>query len=343
MRFRKLLTLYALILFAGLSLFASGANAQGGGNSITGHIFGFERKPVYDVNVELLDNYNRLVQRARTDSSGRYFFYGMPAGRYTVRVMPYETDYEETEQSDEIVNFYRETFPGSGVQQATGFQTLQMDFYLRLRRGVTGTTGAVFVQDIPEPAKKLFEKAVENLNNKKEKEGLAGLKAAIEAFPKYFQALERLGNEYVRLKYYEAAAMLLKAATDVNPRSFRSWYGFAFSLNSLNQDDQALAAVQKALEIYPDSAEALLLSGVLLKQNKKFEEAEKNLVKAKTQAKNKMPMVHWYLGLLYGNDLKRYGDAARELKLFLKTQPDTKDAEKIKALIKDFEDKAAKS
>ncbi len=161
-----------------------------------------------------------------------------------------------------------------------GLRTNSSIYYLKLRRGVTGTTGVIFVQDVPAPAKKLFEKAIADLNDKKEKEGLAGLKAAIEAFPKYFFALERLGNEYIRLKKYEAAAILLKEATTINPRSFRSWYGLAFSLNSLNQSSEALTSVQKALEIYSESAEALLLSGVLLRQSKKFDGAEKSLVNA---------------------------------------------------------------
>lgn len=341
MKFKKILTLYAIILFAGLSLLSSGANAQAGGNSITGFVFGNERQPIYDANVELLDDLGRLVQRQRTDSSGRYYFFGMPAGRYSVRVMPYETDYMEQQLSVEIVNFYRQNSSGQSV--ATGFANEQLDFYLKLRRGALGTTGAIFVQEIPAPAKKLYEKAIADLNDKKEKEGLAGLFAAVEAFPKYFHALERLGNEYVRLKKYEAAVILLNNAIAVNPRSFRSWYGLAFSLNSLNRSDEALTAAQKSLELYADSAEASLLAGVLLKQSKKFDEAEKHLVKAKTLAKTSMPIVHWHLALLYGNDLKRYTEAANELKLFLKAEPNAKDAEKIKSLIKEFEAKAAKS
>jgi tetratricopeptide (TPR) repeat protein len=76
-------------------------------------------------------------------------------------------------------------------------------------------------------------------------------------------------------------------------------------------------------------------------KNKKFDEAEKQLLKAKELAKGSMPMIHWQLALLYENDLKKYGDAAKELKLFLKAQPDTKDAEKIKEKIKELEAKAA--
>jgi regulator of sirC expression with transglutaminase-like and TPR domain len=48
-----------------------------------------------------------------------------------------------------------------------------------------------------------------------------------------------------------------------------------------------------------------------------------------------LPEAHWQLALLF-NQLKRYNEAADELELFLKTQPDAKDTEMIKKLIQRF-------
>lgn len=80
--------------------------------------------------------------------------------------------------------------------------------------------------------------------------------------------------------------------------------------------------------------------GVLMKKTHKYDEAEKQLLKARELSKDTIAGVHWELATLYGNNMKRYADAAKELKLFLKAQPDSKDAESIKALIADFEAKA---
>ena len=348
MKNQKFLTLNVAILFIALAILipslspkTSGVYAQGG-NSISGQIFGYEREPLYDIYVELLNEYSQTVNRVRTNGSGRYNFFGMGPGRYSVRVLPYGTDYEEQTQSVEIVNFVRES--PSGERRLSGFSNEQLDFNLRFRKGVNPqTTGTIFVQEIPEAAKKLYQQAVSDLDNKKEKEGLAGLLAAIEAFPKYYAALDRLGNEYVRLKYFEAAQILFAAAVEVNTRSYRGWYGLAYSLYSLNNFNGATIAIQKSLEIYQGSAAIFLLSGILMRQNKKFDEAEKHLLKAKELAKDTMPMVHWYLGLLYGSDLKRYSDAAKELKLYLKAQSNLRDKEKIEQLIKDYEEKAKAS
>ncbi len=326
------------ILIPALSPKASGAFAQGG-NSISGQVMGYEREPLYDLYVELLNEYSQAINRTRTNGSGHYFFFGMPQGRYSIRVIPFGTDYEEQTQSVEIVNFTREDQAGN--RRVSGFANEQLDFNLKLKKGLNPTTtGAFFVQEVPEAAKKLYQQAVADLGNKKEKEGLAGLVAAIEAFPKYFAAIERLGNEYVRLKQFEAAQILYSNALEVNPRSYRSWYGLAYSSYSLNQFEMASGAIEKALEIYQGSPEAFLMSGILKRQYKKFGEAEKHLLKAKELAKESMPMVHWHLALLYGYDLKRYDDAAKELKLFLKAEPNARDKEKIEALIKEYEEKA---
>jgi tetratricopeptide (TPR) repeat protein len=346
MKKRACLKLFVFIVFAGLTVSipflspqTSGAYAQQG-NSISGLVFGQSREPISDIPVELMNEFSQTIAHTRTNGSGRYVFHQLPQGRYMVRVLPYGTDYDQQEQSVEIYNFT--TRDGQGNVRRSGFSNEQLDFTLRMsRRALTGMTGAVFVQEVPEKAKKLYQKGISELDDKKEKEGLQSIKAAIETFPEYYAAYEKLGTEYVRLQYFEAAQILLTKAVQINPRGYRSWYGLAYSHYSLNNFDEALKATQKAVELAPNSVESLLLSGLLLRKNKRFEEAEKNLLKANELAKASNPQVHWQLALLYGNDLKRYGEAAKALKLFLKTQPETKDAETIKKLIEDFERKAA--
>ena len=345
MKRRGFKKIYVFVMFAALTVFlpvlsskASAARAQG--NTISGHIFGLQRQPVPDINVELMDEFSRTIARTRTNGSGYYTFYRISSGRFKIRVLPYGTYYQEQEEEVEIQNFSRQTSSGETV--TSGFSNEQKDIYLRPRREAEEMlkNEAIFVQEVPAPAKSLYEKAIGDLNNKKEKEGLAGLKSALEIFPKYYVALERLGTEYVRLGHFEAAYILLTIAVETNPRGYRSWYGLAYSLYSLKKPKEALEAAQKSIELNSFAAEPLLLSGVILRQGKRFEEAEKNLIKAKELTRGTMSEVHRQLGLLYGYDLKRYRDAAKELKLFLKAQPDYKDAESIKKLIKEFEDKS---
>lgn len=337
-------SLSAAMLFFALAIFSSGVFAQGG-NTISGQVLGYEREPIYDIYVELQNDYQQAINRVRTDGSGRYFFFGMSAGRYTIRVVPYGTDYEEQVQDVEIFNLPLNREDQQGNRRQSGYVNEQRDIYLKLKKGITpSNSGVIFVQEVPDAAKKLYQKAIGDLNDKKQKEGLAGLIAAIDIFPKYFAALERLGNEYIALKQYKAAQVLFSNALEVNPRGYRSWHGLAHSAYSLNDYELAAGAIQKSLEIYADSPDALLLSGILKRIYKKYDESEKQLLKAKQltdAAKIVNPMIHLHLALLYGNDLKRYANAAKELKLYLKSSPNLQNKEEYEKLIKTFEEKAA--
>ncbi|MEP6703279.1 MAG: carboxypeptidase regulatory-like domain-containing protein, partial [Acidobacteriota bacterium] len=308
------------------------------GNTVSGYVFGVERTPIYDANVELLDEFSRTVSRGRTDNSGRYFLGGVPSGRLIIRVQALASDYEDQEQTVEIVNFARET--ATGQLRLSGFSNEQVDFYLKPRKGAVFIAEAIFLQDVPPRAKGLYDRGIEKLSRREEKEGLNNIKAAIEAFPQYYAALSRLGTEYVRLQHYEAARILLAVAVEINPRGQRAWYGLAYASNALERFDEAMFAVKKAVELYDKSAEALLLYGVLLRRQKQYNEAAIQMLKSIESAGGLLPAAHWQLALLYGNDLKRFGDAAKQLRLFLKAQPKAEDAENIKKLITELETKA---
>jgi len=313
-------------------------NAQ---NSVSGNVYGINRRPMAGIFVELQDEYRRLIRRTQTNGSGYYEFRGFREGTLFIHVITLGTEYEEEEQELMIQNVTIDL--GNGRSQTSGFDNAQKDIYLRLRRGIDPASVAIFVQEVPPKAEKLFKKAIEDLDGKRREEGLAELRAAIELFPQYFDALERLGTEYVGMggtETMQAAAILLDSAVQINPRSFKGWYGLAYAHYSLGNQKAAAAAIEKAIVISPNSPDALLLSGALMLQAKNYAEAEKRLVKARDNAKNTLPQIHRELGLLYGMYLKKYADAAKELKLYLKAKPDAKDADDLKKRIADFESKA---
>jgi len=325
-------------------LFGTNFTAHAQGNTISGFVFGANRQPMADLTVEVQNDYYSTIARTRTSSSGQYNFSGLPiSSAYYLRINTYQApEYEDYEQRVEMQNISVQS-PGGGSHSTSDFQ--QVDVYLRLRRGITPAAVAVFAQDLPPEAKKLYDKGVADLDNKRTAEGLAELKGAIEIFPKYYYALERLGTEYISMEKpegFEAAEVLFSAAVGVNPRGYRSWYGLAYARYRRGEYDTAMTAVMKAVELNSYSPDAELLYGSLLKRAGKFPEAEKQLLKANEASKGTNSRVHFELALLYGNEMKRYAEAAKELKTFLKLEPNAKDAENIKKLIADFEAKAGK-
>lgn len=302
-------------------------------NTISGHVFDSQRNPVGQVFVELQNEVYSSIGRTKTDGSGRYFFAGLSPGRFIIRVLPYGTNFEEQSQEIEIVNFVT---PGSVTPE-----NAQKDFYLKMRKSdVASVTGTIFVQEIPENARKVYEKAISNLDNKRVETGIEELRSAVKIFPNYYYALERLGREYINQQKYEEALDVFTKAVAVNDRGFYSWYGLSYVNYALKKSTAAVEAAQKAVSLSPNSVESLLFLGVAQRQAKQYEDAEKSLQQAKKLANGKFPDVHWNLALLYVYNLKRYKDAANELELYLKEQPANSNKVQIKKLIKQYREMA---
>jgi len=303
------------------------------GNTISGFVFNSARQPISNISIELLDEYSRTISRTKTNASGQYKFSGMKSGRFQIRVSPFGTDYSEQEQDVEIQNFASRQQNGSII--TSGFENVQKDFYLSLRKEskIKERSEVIFVQEIPEEAKKKYQKGIELLNNQKLKEAYKELISAIEIFPTYFDALERLGTEYVKTKHYVPAEILLYNAVEVNPRANKSWYGLAFAQFAQNKINAATISIERAVSLNQSQIEPFILYGVIERQQENFTLAEKNFLKAKEISNGKIPEVHWQLAVLYANNLNRYDEAIKELELYLKLSSNKIDIEKIREMI----------
>ena len=318
-----------------IGVFTQIAVSQNNRNSITGFVFDTGRNPVPQVPVEVLNEVNQVLQRTRTDGSGRFLFTGLSAGRFSIRVVPYGTNFEEQTQEVEIINFVR---PGSSTSE-----NAQKDFYLRLRRDIkeaSAITGTVFAQNIPQEAQKFYNKAISEFESNRADTGIQELLNALKVFPEYFLALEKLGREYIKQQKYEYARAVFIKTISVNQRSFSGWYGLSYASYALEQPEIAVEAAQNASQLDPSSVDARLILGISFRKAKRYEEAEKSLLQAKKLAKGQFPDVNWNLALLYNHNLKRYKDAADELELYLKAQPDSTNAENIKKLIAELRKKS---
>lgn len=321
----------AWLIISPVNLFASERVSTTLINRIEGIVWSPERQPVPDIYVELLNDSFSTVGRVRTNSSGRFSFTGMPAARYTVKVLTGGSIYLEYTENIDLVT-YTNRQNGQSSSDA-----VYLDVYLKYDKrkanvGVSGTTGAVFVQQVPDEARRLYQQGVKELDEKNDK-GLERIEQALKVFPDYFDALNLLGREYTERKEYKKALPLLVKSIEINQRSFTSFYALAYALYKLNHRPEALEAARGARILRSDSVNAQLLYGTLLRLDEKYEDAEESLVKAKKLAeKSPTPEIHWQLALLY-NRTNRNKQAAEELKTFLKLKPDAADKEEIKKLI----------
>ena len=318
----------------------TGASPYQGRNILSGTVFGEEHRPVPDVHVELLDDFNATLRRSKTDGSGRFMFTGLVDGRFRVKVLPYGTDY--LEQLQEVVLTSVSSAAGSGSDRQN------IDVYLRINTRANPSpfssgTGVVFAQEVPREAQRLYLEGLRYLRDKKEKEGFESLRKAIEVFPNYYLALDRLGGEYATRghadrSYLQAGFVLLMKAVEVNPRGFSSLFGLGWTQFRLGMTDQAIESLKRATTVYAKSADAYLWLGKAFKKRGTLDQAEVAFKRANELTKGKVAIVHWDLAGIY-RDQKRYKEAADQLELFLKAEPKAADAEKIRALIKQLREK----
>lgn len=308
-------------------------------STISGIVYDNRRNPLIEVDLELLDDYYRLVSRTKTSASGRYEFSGLGDGRYTVRVLPFRYDLIDQSALVEISTV-------TSVSNQIGNTFMTQDFYLVPRKGslADAETGVVFAQDIPKDAQKAYENATKDLAKKKTDEGIAGLRKAVSISPNYYLALQSLGKElFIKGEYGEALQSFIKAS-EVNSKSPTTFYYMGDCLIKLNYNKAALIPLNQALVLAPTSIQVLYLLGVAETSEGKYADAEKHLLQAVKFSKVSVPDIHWQLAQLYGNNLKKYNEAADELELYLKAGKfDDQQTAKVKKLIAEMRGKAKKA
>jgi len=295
-------------------------------NTINGQVWDPNNRPVPDIYVELLNEVNSTLDRQKTSSSGLFTFRNVSAGRFRLHVLSLGTNYLEQTQDVQILNLVQ----GMSDNQYVEFR-LRYD-PRRINIGSGGAAEDIFVQEgLPQSAEKHYTKGKELLLDKKSKEAMDEFALALQAFPNYYHALNALGRELVEQKRYRDSLEPLIKAIDINQRSFSSFYALAYACYQLNEIPQAIEAAKATTILKPGSLNAQLLYGTVLRVSGDYTQALASLQKAKS-IDNKIGSVNWQLALVY-NRLKRNKEAADELELYLKNQPNASDKNEVRELI----------
>jgi Flp pilus assembly protein TadD len=330
--------------FSFLFLFFALAQDASAANSVGGFVFDRGRNPLADIDVELLDEYYRVINngatngRQKTSSSGRYEFSGLNDGNYTIRVYAFRYDLEDQSQYIEMKSI-------SSVPGQSGSMYYTADFYLQPKKGglKDAELSVIFAQEVPKEAQQLYKKAVSDLASKRADEGFAGLQKSITIFPQYYLALMRYGQELYARQQYTAATQVFMAAAEVNPKSALPFYNAGNSLNMLGGKylKNAKLALDQALTLAPLSPSVLLVLGTVERKLGLLADAEKHLLHAKKLSTTKSPELSKELAILYGNELKKYKEAADELEQYIKVANLSNDDEaKLKKQVADLRVKA---
>jgi len=295
--------------------------------SVMGSVRDDTGHPVSSVRVSLEDENSQPIRSAFADASGRFQFRGIRAGSYRVRVETTGLPFEPVSVSVEL-----QSMTNSNINLSTTDIPTPVDITLRRKREHTAAPPAVvFSQEIPPPAREEFNRGVSGIT-KDPASGIVALKKAVEIFPDYFDALELLGTQYAKLGQFENAAPILARALKVNDKAATSMYWLGFAYLKLNRLSESIELLQNAAAQDSANPNVFMALGLAYGNSQSLDQAETALRTAYQLGGAGAADAHLYLAGLY-NKRERYGEAWRELELYLKEAKGLKDTTQIKEMI----------
>ena len=332
-----------LLIALSILITAPVVNAQGSGKSSTGtggihiiqgYVFFPSGRRAEGTMIVKLQSYNSGELQVIPDSSGAFTFSSLAPGNYTV-VVNAGNDYEISREGVYIDTDINMSRTGGRVPTTTRRYTVMV--HLQLKRN-TSTKPAVInaaLAGVPEKARKLYEKGVEQARTEDPAKAAESLKEAVSIYPKFALALNELGVQYLKLRQVNKAIEVLKEACKLNPDAFPSRLNLGIALLEAKQFSEAEEHLREAVKGNPTAPTAHMYLGIALLRLSKYEEAEKELLVATTANASQLAMANYYLGGLYWRK-QDYPRAVEQLEKYLALTPNAPDAERVRTTIKDL-------
>ena len=334
---------YFLLAIMCLLLLPSAVSGQGNGRASTGtggihqirgYVFFPSGRRAEGTIVVRLQQLNGGEITVIPDSSGSFVFGSLSPGRYTLTVDAGD-DYELARESvyiDTDLNLSR-----TGVRPPSTARRETVMIHLQLKHGATPKPGVVnaALAEVPEQARKLFEKGVEHARAGDAVKAAESLKQAVDLHPKFPLALNELGVQYVKLGQMDKAIETLKEAVRLNPEAYGPRLNLGIAFLEAKRFPEAEEHLRAALKLNSALPTGHMYLGLCLVRVNRYDEAEKELVLAVQGSNNQLAMAQYYLGGIYWKK-EEYPKAVEALEAYLKLTPNAHDAERVRATIKDL-------
>jgi Tfp pilus assembly protein PilF len=333
-----------LFIILGMLLLSPSAHAQGSGRSsigtggnhiIQGYVFFPSGRKAEGTMIVKLTSLQYGDLQVIPDSSGTFTFSSLAPGSYTVIVNAGD-EYEVSREAvyiDTDLNMSR-----MGVRLPSTSRRYTVMVHLQLRpNAAIGKPGVVnaALAAVPEKARKLYERGVEQSRADDAAKAADSLKQAVTLYPNFPLALNELGVQYLKLQQINKAVDVLREACKLNPDAFPSRLNFGIALLEAKQYPQAEEQLREASKRNNSSATSHMYLGLALLRQNKFEESEKELLIATQANVAQLSMANYYLGGLYWRK-QDYPHAVEQLEKYLALTPNAPDAERVRATIKEF-------
>lgn len=161
-------------------------------------------------------------------------------------------------------------------------------------------------------AKKLLDK-------KKYDDALEAYQKSLRTNPNW-KAAYGIASDYLRKKNYTEAVVYFRKAQELKKDEPMIWYSLGYSFGGLNENEQALNALQKAVELKPNYTDAWYNLGSILFKLERYKEAVE-AYRTTVKLNPKDAEAYAFLGVAYSK-LDDYGKAVESFQKAVKLFPD---------------------
>ena len=269
-----------------------------------------------------------------SNGNGSFVFRQLTAGRYGVTI-DVGDDYVPANEVVDIIE------SGAGGTMSRMGETYTVQVHLRLRSNQPLTKGVISANDPPKAAVDLYNKALESAKDGHRDKAIEQLKGALAIHPNFVAALNGLGVQYLRVGNYQAAFEAFSNGLKLTPDSFMLQLNCGIALFGLNKPAEAETHFGAALAKNEASGSAHLYRARALIGLNRLDDAAKDLKRAIEIGGDEVKLAHRYLAGIYVEKGEN-AEAVKQLELYLKASPDSKETDQIKNLIKDLNKKTGK-
>jgi Flp pilus assembly protein TadD len=334
---------FAVIIIS-LFLVPAGVRAQGNGrastgtggiHSIQGYIFFPSGRRADGSIIVKLQPMHAGEITVLPDSSGGFTFSNLAPDNYTV-VVNAGNDYEIAHDS-----VYIDADPDlsrSGARLPPNPRRYTVMIHLQPKSGPAAAKPGVLdaaLAEVPEKARKLYDKGLEQSRAGDSAKAVDSLKEAIALYPKFPLALNELGVQYLKLGQTEKAIDVLRTAVKLSPGAPGPKLNLGVALLERKEHAEAEQQLRAALKLNSSMPTGHMYLGLCLIRLNHLEEAEKELLSAIQGSGNQLGMAQYYLGGIYWKK-QDFPRAVAALEDYLRLTPNAPDAERVRATIKDL-------
>jgi len=254
--------------------------------SIRGRVVLPNSSPISTAVKVTLQNIRGTRDMTLTDNQGQFEFRSLPPGEYTIEV---EADQLRFEVSSERTQVFRgaASVVNISLKEKSPAEGKSMSSVISV-----GEIG----KDVPDKARKEFERASKLSQEGKTLEAIDHLRKAIAFYPDFMIAHNDLGAQFLEQGNLDEAAKELRRAIEIDAKAFNPYLNLGIVLIRQKNFAEAADILRKSLSLMSDSPAAKLYLGLALMKLSDLDEAERQLKAAYNLGGTTYSAALFYLG-----------------------------------------------